>query len=548
MTGWRDPGPAGDGGAYAEAGPRNGTDADVPTPAAVEERICRTEAAARQQGLELEAVYSTAPIGLCVLDTELRFRRINERLAEINGLPAAAHFGRTVREVVPALADMAEPLFRRVIATGEPLLDIEVSGETQARPGARRVWRESYYPLKDPTGQVLGINVMVEEITGQKRLEEEIRALNADLEARVSARTAEVCAANAVKSRFLATFTHELRTPLHAILGFTQVLERLLTTPAAEQDAQRRQDLLDAITRNGRHLLALVNDILDLSRMESGLLRLNAVPTHLARLLPECLADLAPLAAEKGLALHLDTTPQLPDWVAVDRVRLTQILANLLGNAIKYTRQGEIRLGASGIVEAADPECLTLTFTVTDTGPGFAAADREALFSPLAQAGKLPVGNASSGSGLGLPLCRELVRLMGGAIHLDSTPGRGSRFTLSFPGVPVVKPMEAPSTAGVESGPTPSFTPDGHGGPSRPPGPPEAPPPAALEELRQLALQRRTSRLVAWCRQWSGPHGYPAFAASVHDRTLAFDYDQIVALAEKALQPARAAHPDGPGA
>ena len=546
MTGQWDPGPADE--ACGAAGPRNGTGADFPTPAEVEERIRRTEATARQQGLELEAVYSTAPIGLCVLDTELRFRRINERLAEINGLPAAAHLGRTVRDVVPALADMAEPLFRRVIATGEPLLDIEVSGETQACPGVRRVWRESYYPLKDPAGQVLGINVMVEEITAQKGLEEEIRSLNADLEARVRARTAEVCAANAVKSRFLATFTHELRTPLHAILGFTQVLERLLATPAADQDPQRRQDLLDAITRNGRHLLALVNDILDLSRMESGLLRLNAVPTHLARLLPECLADLAPLAAEKGLTLHLETAPQLPDWVEVDRVRLTQILANLLGNAIKYTRQGEIRLGASGIAEAADPECLTLTFTVTDTGPGFAAADREALFSPLAQAGKLPVGNASSGSGLGLPLCRELVRLMGGAIHLDSTPGQGSRFTLRFPGVPVVKPKEAPSTAGVASGQTPSYTPDGHDGPSRPPAPSEAPPAAALEELRRLALQRRTSRLVAWCRQWSGPHGYPAFAASVHDLTLAFDYDQIVALAEHALQPARASHPDGHGA
>ena len=118
--------------------------------------------------LELEAIYQTAPVGLCVLDADLRYRRINERLAEINGIPAAEHLGRSVREVLPGLADEVEPLFHRILETGEAVLDVEVTGETPAQPGVVRTWVESWFPLKDPSGQAIGINVVAEEITERK--------------------------------------------------------------------------------------------------------------------------------------------------------------------------------------------------------------------------------------------------------------------------------------------------------------------------------------------------------------------------------------------
>ena len=125
--------------------------------------------------LEIEAIYQTAPVGLCVLDADLRYVRINERLAEINGVPAADHIGRTVREVVPHLADAVEPVFRRILETGEPVLDVEVTGETPAQPGVERTWVESWFPLKDSRGHPIGINIVAEEITERKDAERALR-------------------------------------------------------------------------------------------------------------------------------------------------------------------------------------------------------------------------------------------------------------------------------------------------------------------------------------------------------------------------------------
>ena len=132
-----------------------------------------SEQLARARLAELEATYATAPVGLCVLDTDLRFVRINQRLAEINGHPVEAHIGRTVREVVPGVADEVEPLLRRIIETGEPVINYELTGETASQPGVVRTWLESWYPLHDEQGEVIGINVVADEVTEEKRVEAE---------------------------------------------------------------------------------------------------------------------------------------------------------------------------------------------------------------------------------------------------------------------------------------------------------------------------------------------------------------------------------------
>ncbi|HKQ51672.1 MAG TPA: PAS domain S-box protein, partial [Pyrinomonadaceae bacterium] len=146
---------------------------DVTERKRMEEELRASEETARLRLAELEATYNDAPVGLCVLDRELRFVRINERLAEINGVPAAEHIGRTMREVVPDLADAVEPVFRRVIETGEPELNFEVTGQTKAQPGVERNWVESWHPLTDSSGENVGINVVAEEITERKRAEAE---------------------------------------------------------------------------------------------------------------------------------------------------------------------------------------------------------------------------------------------------------------------------------------------------------------------------------------------------------------------------------------
>lgn len=177
-----------------------------------EEQWRASEALARQRMAEIQAYYDTAPIGLCVLDRDLQFLRINERLAAINGLSVAAHLGRRVREALPSLADTVEPLFQRILATGEPLLNLEIAGETAAQPGVTRVWRENFYPLQDDAGQISGINITVEEITALKQAEQQLREseqryreLSAALELKVQERTLELRNANAELNRLATT-------------------------------------------------------------------------------------------------------------------------------------------------------------------------------------------------------------------------------------------------------------------------------------------------------------------------------------------------------
>ncbi len=172
--------------------------------------------------------------------------------------------------------------------------------------------------------------------------------------------------ATRAKSRFLATVTHELRTPLHAILGFAEVIGRL-EAQAGEPDgdhpgaphaeaAERRRDLLATIRRNGRQLLSLIDEVLDFSRLERGRLALRSHPTALPALLRDCVGDLGPLAAAKGLALHLDADTGLPPCVWLDGRRVRQVLTNLLGNALAHTQAGEVRLSAAATPDPAAAE------------------------------------------------------------------------------------------------------------------------------------------------------------------------------------------------
>jgi PAS domain S-box-containing protein len=149
---------------------------------AVSEMLRRASEDAARNGLaELQAIYDTAPVGLCVVDRDRRFRRVNARLAEINGVPAGAHLGRTVDEVVPGMSAQIEPLFERILATGEPIRDVEISGETPAAPGVLRHWRESWHPLRDATGTVIAVNRVAEEVTARKAAAERERLLVREL-------------------------------------------------------------------------------------------------------------------------------------------------------------------------------------------------------------------------------------------------------------------------------------------------------------------------------------------------------------------------------
>lgn len=263
-----------------------------------------------------------------------------------------------------------------------------------------------------------------------------IRQLSTQRKALLAAR-AEAEAANRAKDQFLANMSHELRTPLHAILGYADLM-RGGTLPEPS-----RREALSTIATSGRHLLSLINDLLDLSRIRSGHLELNPAPVQLGVLFEEIAAMVRVEAQRKGLHFFLDAQAGLAQTVEADGKRLRQILLNLLGNAIKFTESGGVTLAAGSI--PAQEGKVELHVLVTDTGIGISAGDRTRIFAPFEQAaeGRLQ----ESGAGLGLAITRELARLMGGDVEVESQPGQGSRFRFTVT-LPVVQALEHASPAG----------------------------------------------------------------------------------------------------
>jgi len=242
------------------------------------------------------------------------------------------------------------------------------------------------------------------------------------LQAERSARSAAE-AANRAKTTFLANMSHELRTPLNAILGFSQLM---LADPSAPERQRKRADL---IHQSGTHLLSLVEDVLDFARIEVQRLELTAAPTALAPLLEAAAAAAEQRARDKGIGLRFEPQPGLPDTVVADAKRLRQVLHNLLDNAVKFTDSGHVSLRVRRGAHA-DPAAARLHFEVEDTGVGLSADELQRVFEPFEQGrGGL---RQQSGAGLGLSISRQLVRLMGGELRVQSTPGRGSRFSFEL--------------------------------------------------------------------------------------------------------------------
>jgi signal transduction histidine kinase/FixJ family two-component response regulator len=229
-------------------------------------------------------------------------------------------------------------------------------------------------------------------------------------------------AANRAKSTFLANMSHEFRTPLNAILGFSKLLR---DGNLSEKD---RRDL-DIVHRSGEHLLNLINDVLDVAKIESGRTVLEIAPCNPRIIVGEVTDMMRVRANEKNLALHLVESPLFPRSVKTDATKLRQVLINLLGNAVKFTRKGAITLRLNA--RPADTgERLLLTFEVQDTGIGIAAEDQLRIFDAFVQLGS---HRTQKGTGLGLTITRQFVDLMGGTIRVESTPGKGSRFEVDVP-------------------------------------------------------------------------------------------------------------------
>jgi PAS domain S-box-containing protein len=300
-------------------------------------------------------------------------------------------------------------------------------------------------PIFDATQKVMYAIAAFNDITERKQAEKLLADYNQTLEKQVAERTFELereiverkraeqaaQAANRAKSTFLANMSHELRTPLNAILGFSQLISRSRNLPSEHQED------LGIVIRNGEHLLTLINQVLDLSKIEAGRITLNKTSFNLYRLLND-LDDMFQLKADdKGLQLQFDWTRDVPEYVGTDEVKLRQVLINLLSNAIKFTQEGRVSVrvdrklkvegsNQSANFQASNLQLATLQFEVEDTGSGIAANELDNLFEAFVQT---QIGQQSSeGTGLGLTIARSFVQLMGGEISVSSQVGKGTVF------------------------------------------------------------------------------------------------------------------------
>jgi PAS domain S-box-containing protein len=287
------------------------------------------------------------------------------------------------------------------------------------------------HPVLNANGELVEIVGTTVDITERKRAEDELRKHREHLEDLVKQRTEELAeakaraeAANRAKSTFLANMSHELRTPLNAVLGFSRLLKN------DPEVTPRQQETLDIIARSGEHLLILINNVLDMAKIESGRVVLEESEVDLPRLLSEIQSLMGVGAVEKGLRFALEHDPDLPRFVAVDAGKLRQVLLNLVGNGIKYTHSGGVKLQAR-LTRQAEAETARVRFEVADSGPGISPEDCQRIFFPFVQLGAQ--APAETGTGLGLAICKQYVELMGGQIGVTSEPGKGSVFHFNIP-------------------------------------------------------------------------------------------------------------------
>ena len=286
------------------------------------------------------------------------------------------------------------------------------------------------HPVLDENGQLAQYVGTAIDVTERKLAEDELRKHREHLEELVEERTEQLAeakaraeAANREKSRFLANMSHELRTPLNAVLGFSRLLK------SGPDVTPRQQEALDIIVRSGEHLLNLINNVLDMAKIESGRVVLEESKVELHQLLHEMQSLMGVGAAEKGLRFTLERAPDLPRFVGVDAGKLRQVLLNLVGNAIKYTDSGGVKLRAA-LTSRDAPERAQVRFEVEDSGPGISQQDCQRIFLPFVQGSR---ASAQAGTGLGLAICKQYVELMGGQIGITSEPGKGSMFYFSIP-------------------------------------------------------------------------------------------------------------------
>ncbi|MBI2307662.1 MAG: response regulator [Rhodocyclales bacterium] len=376
---------------------------------------------------EKNAVLNNALVGILVTHQRL-IVSCNSRLETILGYGDGELNGQSAR----ILFDSDE-LYH---AVGIEVRHAFMRGDSYTRELVMRRKDGSLFPAvmagraNDPAAPQGTRTWIIADITERRQAEEEVARYRAHLESLVAERTAELVRAreeavraNQAKGSFLAAMSHEIRTPMNAVIGMSALALKSGLTP-------QQHDYVRKINISARLLLGIINDILDISKIDSGRLQLEKIGFDLNQVMDNVANVASHLAGEKGLQLSFDTAADVPRYLVGDPLRLTQILTNLVGNAIKFTAWGNVTVRCFG--ECLDDGVAMLRFSVSDTGIGMTRDERERLFQPFSQADS-STARKYGGTGLGLAISRQLVSMMGGRIWVVSAPGEGSTFSFSVP-------------------------------------------------------------------------------------------------------------------
>jgi PAS domain S-box-containing protein len=407
--------------------------------------------ASEKQLRELSLAVEQSPESILITNLDGRIKYVNEAFVQTTGYRREEAIGQNPRMLQSG---------KTPPATYTAMWDALAHGRAwkgklhnRKKDGREYVETAIITPLRQPDGTISHYVAVKEDITEKELLNKELVQHRLHLEELVTQRTEELLsarqlaeAANQAKSSFLANMSHEIRTPMNAIIGLTHLLRHGATTP-------EQADRLDKIDGAGRHLLAIINDILDLSKIEAGRLQLEHTDFHLSAALDNVASIIAESARHKGIAIHIDSD-QAPSWLHGDPTRLRQALLNYASNAVKFTERGAVTLRVN-LLEAAG-DVLLLRFEVSDTGIGIAPEAMSRLFQPFEQA-DASTTRQYGGTGLGLVITRRLAQLMGGEIGAESTPGVGSTFWFTArlqAGRPVIDANpagESPDNAAIEA-------------------------------------------------------------------------------------------------
>ena len=372
----------------------------------------RAEKALHRSEQDYRLMSTVKDYAILMLDTEGCVISWNDGAERIKGYTAEEITGQHFSRFYPA----------EEVQKGRPALELEEAAANghfedegwRVRKDGSRFWANVIITaLRDETGRLRGFVKVTRDVTDRKKFDQTLRQKNIELER-----------ASQAKNRFLASMSHELRTPLNAIIGFTGTLLMKLAGPLVPE--QERQ--LKTIQRSGRHLLSLINDILDLAKIESGNVEINFEMASCANILEDVATTLRPVAEGKGLEFTLAI--QSPNLVVRSDTRaLRQILLNLTNNAVKFTDKGHVRLG---VKQSTAIHSAQTVFYVIDSGTGIRPEEQERLYRAFTRLGDRSV-RGTEGTGLGLHVSQKLAELLGGRITCESDYGLGSTFTLTLP-------------------------------------------------------------------------------------------------------------------